>query len=164
MEGPATLPTHKANRLRFLLPWVTEFLLGTALCGAVCWGLFYRPMMGLMGKAMALNPAGDARQSLIQLERLRAGDTQRAIGALQMRLDVDIEQLGIQTGALKGVKPQPLDATSSAYIKETLQRAVAYFVKYPRTPQEDPAYADSEKIIGRTLAAARAGKASGSAP
>jgi hypothetical protein len=83
---------------------------------------------------------------------------------LQMRLDGDIVQLGVQTGALDGVQPQPLDATTSAYVKETLRRAITYLDRFPRTVQADPAFAGSERVIARTLAAARSEKSGGSAP
>jgi hypothetical protein len=130
--------------------------LGVVACGLACWLLALKPARDIAEKSLALNPAGDARISLLLLDYLREGDMSKAIDLLQMQLDGNIAAMGLSTGAIDGVAPFPLDESSSAYVQETLERATAYFGKYPRTPQSDPASAGLEQAIAKTLAVAAA--------
>ena len=117
-----------------------------------------------MQKSMLLKPAGDARITMLLLEQLHAGDTQRVVTTLQTQLDGQIVALGVSTGRVDSTVKDSIDPESAAYIEETLRRAAAFFDKHPRTPQTDPAFAVSEQALTRTLASADRGDGRKNAP
>jgi hypothetical protein len=159
MESAAVDTAGRRLGPRALIPWVSGFALGVVACGLACWFLVLKPNRDIAEKSLALNPAGDARVSLLLLDYLREGDTPKAIDLLQMQLNGNIVAMGLNTGAIDGVTPLSLDESSSTYVQDTSERAATYFEKYPRTPSSDPAFAGGEQMIAKTLAVAAAAKA-----
>jgi hypothetical protein len=157
--GERTKPSPKA-----FLPWIAVFVLGVGVGGLLCWLLLVQPSEQLIKKSLVLKPAGDARVTMILLEKLHEGDTQRVINLLQTLLEGNIVSLGDSSGAVDSSVKNDLDPESAAYIEETLKRAAVYFGKYPRTAQTDPAFAWSERALAKTLASVSSKEGGQNAP
>ena len=124
------------SKSRALLLAAVAFVLGLVVAG----GIAALILKHLSERLVAYSSAAEITWCVGTLDRIRSGDTNRAINLLELKLDGGIVGVGM---ALESISPSQRDTT----LVKTLQAADKYRTKYPRKT-EDP---EIDAIVARSL-------------